>query len=345
MNKRQRLIKLKETKNKMLKNKRGITLIALVVTIVVILILAGITIGMIVDDNGIISKAKETRGQTIIANEKEIINRAKMSARISGQSEISTKEIVKKAIIKEAGNNKIEIIEEDEDLIVKFVETGNEYTVKYDKEPKIIFDKDKIEVSIEEGIAEDVSLTAITENITGELNWTSSNTDVATISGSGNTRTITVKTAGSAIIVVSSGKYTAMCNVTVKNATMIKLLCISQEGETTYCNAKEGMTWGEFVNNPRYNTIGLRIWNDIVIQSWEQLKNIAENNFKILNANTFFNAAGDTTLIFTWQTVDSSYDGKFMQCWPTVPNNTYSKEKLLEKVEAEGGTIKNWDVE
>ena len=259
MNKKQRLIKLKETKNKILKNKRGITLIALVVTIVVILILAGITIGMIVDDNGIISKAKETRGQTIIANEKEIINRAKMSARISGQSEISTKEIVKKAIIKEAGNNKIEIIEEDEDLIVKFVETGNEYTVKYDKEPKITFDKDKIEVSIEEGIAEDVSLTAITENITGELNWTSSNTDVATISGSGNTRTITVKTAGSAIIVVSSGKYTAMCNVTVKNATMIKLLCISQEGETTYCNAKEGMTWGEFVNNPRYNTIGLRI--------------------------------------------------------------------------------------
>lgn len=345
MNKKQRLIKLKETKNKMLKDKSGITLIALVVTIVVILILAGITIGMIVDDNGIIGKAKEARAQTIIANEKEIISRAEMSARISSQGEPVTKEIIKEAIIEEAGNNKIEIIEEDEELIVKFFETGNEYTVKYAKAPKITFDKAKIEASIEEGVAEDISLTAITENIEGELNWTSSNIDVATISGDGNTRTITVKAAGTAMIVASSNGYTATCNVTVKNAKIIKLLCISQEGGTTYCNAKEGMTWGEFVNNPRYNTIGLRVWNDIVIQSWEQLRNIVENNFEVLSANTFFNAAGDTTLIFTWQTVDGSYDGKFMQCWPTAPNNTYSKEKFLEKVEAEGGTIKNWNVE
>ena len=38
----------------MLKNKKGITLIALVVTIVVLLILAGISISLIVDKNGII---------------------------------------------------------------------------------------------------------------------------------------------------------------------------------------------------------------------------------------------------------------------------------------------------
>ena len=40
----------------MLKNKKGITLIALVVTIVVLLILAGISISLIVDKNGIIQK-------------------------------------------------------------------------------------------------------------------------------------------------------------------------------------------------------------------------------------------------------------------------------------------------
>lgn len=42
-----------------MKNK-GITLIALVVTIVVLLILAGITIGSISNHNGIIEKTKET---------------------------------------------------------------------------------------------------------------------------------------------------------------------------------------------------------------------------------------------------------------------------------------------
>ena len=45
----------------MLKNKRSITLIALVVTIVVLLILAGVTISLLLDENGIIAKSKDAR--------------------------------------------------------------------------------------------------------------------------------------------------------------------------------------------------------------------------------------------------------------------------------------------
>ena len=46
-----------------MKNK-GVTLISLVVTIVVLLILAGITIGTIFNDNGIIKKAQEAANAT-----------------------------------------------------------------------------------------------------------------------------------------------------------------------------------------------------------------------------------------------------------------------------------------
>ena len=42
-----------------IKEKRGITLIALAVTIVIILILAGVTIDAVFSENGIINKAKE----------------------------------------------------------------------------------------------------------------------------------------------------------------------------------------------------------------------------------------------------------------------------------------------
>ena len=42
-----------------IKEKRGITLIALAVTIVVILILAGVTIDAVFSEDGIINKAKE----------------------------------------------------------------------------------------------------------------------------------------------------------------------------------------------------------------------------------------------------------------------------------------------
>ncbi len=51
--------------NKNFKNKqeRGITLIALVVTIVVLLILAGVSISLVLNNNGVISKAKDAKNQ------------------------------------------------------------------------------------------------------------------------------------------------------------------------------------------------------------------------------------------------------------------------------------------
>ena len=45
--------------------QNGITLIALIVTIVVLLILAGITISLVFSDNGIIKKAQEAAEKTI----------------------------------------------------------------------------------------------------------------------------------------------------------------------------------------------------------------------------------------------------------------------------------------
>ena len=52
-------------KNKKLKIKqeKGITLIALVVTIVVLLILAGVSISLVLNNNGVISKAKDAKNQ------------------------------------------------------------------------------------------------------------------------------------------------------------------------------------------------------------------------------------------------------------------------------------------
>ena len=48
----------------MLKKENGITLVALVVTIVVLLILAGVSISMVLGNNGLITKAKEAKNAT-----------------------------------------------------------------------------------------------------------------------------------------------------------------------------------------------------------------------------------------------------------------------------------------
>jgi internalin A len=66
---------LKELK---ISNKNGITLISLVVTIVVLLILAGVSINMLFGDGGIITKAKEARIMTIISGIKEQMKSEKL---------------------------------------------------------------------------------------------------------------------------------------------------------------------------------------------------------------------------------------------------------------------------
>ena len=56
------------------RNNRGITLIALVVTIVVLLILAGVSLAMLRGENGIISKAQKSARETRLAKTKESIS-------------------------------------------------------------------------------------------------------------------------------------------------------------------------------------------------------------------------------------------------------------------------------
>ena len=50
-----------------MKKEQGITLIALVITIVVLLILASVTIAMLTGDNGILSQANKAKLSTILS--------------------------------------------------------------------------------------------------------------------------------------------------------------------------------------------------------------------------------------------------------------------------------------
>ena len=55
-----------------MKNNKGITLVALVVTIVVLLILAGVSINLVLGDNGIIAKAKEAQRKSAEASQNDL---------------------------------------------------------------------------------------------------------------------------------------------------------------------------------------------------------------------------------------------------------------------------------
>lgn len=61
---------------RMQKNSKGITLIALVITIIVLLILAGVTIATLTGDNGILKQADKAKTETTMGEEKEAIGLA-----------------------------------------------------------------------------------------------------------------------------------------------------------------------------------------------------------------------------------------------------------------------------
>ena len=67
----------------MFKKENGITLVALVVTIIVLLILAAVSLTMVLGENGIASKAKEAASKTEIANAQDAVNRAINEAQIT----------------------------------------------------------------------------------------------------------------------------------------------------------------------------------------------------------------------------------------------------------------------
>ena len=130
---------------KMLKNKNGITLIALVVTIVVLLILAGVTLNLVLDNNGIIQKSKEARSETIVADEKEKVEMAYVSAALKKLGDTVTAEELQEELDSSVGAGKTVVTSNgDGTLNVLFNETGHNYNVDEGTVEKVEIDNTKL---------------------------------------------------------------------------------------------------------------------------------------------------------------------------------------------------------
>ena len=111
--------------------ERGITLIALITTIIVLLILAGITIGAITGSNGIIGQAQSAKEETEIAQEKEIIDISTVEAMGKNNRGNLEEEEFQNAIDKHT-NGKATVSDIGEEFEVFFEESNRYYTVDKD---------------------------------------------------------------------------------------------------------------------------------------------------------------------------------------------------------------------
>ena len=158
--------KLKEQ----LKINKGITLIALVITIIVLLILAGVTIATLTGDNGILTKAQNSKEKNAQKTVEEQINLAVQASRIN-EGLVIDKDILEQ----ELTNNGIEITKSENDELPWTVKKdGYVYTISENGEVK---EKEGIaittgDIEILKGSTEGKKVSAqILSGETGTIKW------------------------------------------------------------------------------------------------------------------------------------------------------------------------------
>ena len=158
--------KLKEQ----LKINKGITLIALVITIIVLLILAGVTIATLTGDNGILTKAQNSKEKNAQKTVEEQINLAVQASKIN-EGLVIDKDILEQ----ELTNNGIEITKSENDELPWTVKKdGYVYTISENGEVK---EKEGIaittgDIEILKGSTEGKKVSAqILSGETGTIKW------------------------------------------------------------------------------------------------------------------------------------------------------------------------------
>ena len=215
---------------------RGITLIALAVTVIVLLIISGVTISYMTGENGIINQSKESKKFAGTVEEKEVLNTS-VTAAVGKSSKSKVEENnLKKYLNQNVGDEVKDYTLEKRDgyYSVTFTATGNEYVVwengtvqdmdEYQKTPYLKLDPSELNALETESSQ---VIKAITNVDNPNISWETSNENIVTIQKKSNTEiTVTGKNNGSAVITAKMDKLETKCQVTV--ITSPKEIILSQ---------------------------------------------------------------------------------------------------------------------
>ena len=120
--------------------ERGITLIALVITIIVLLILAGVSIAMLTGDNGILTQANNSKEKTALAEEEEQRKLLEQEAYMEKYKDVKTELTEEEATAQgwEYKNNNI-ISYKGQDSVLYFpTKIGNSFITYYESTPPFL---------------------------------------------------------------------------------------------------------------------------------------------------------------------------------------------------------------
>ena len=205
---------------KIAKTSKGITLIALVITIVVLLILAGVSIATLTGENGMIAKANQAKEASKKAELRERIQLAVIASRANTTGEID-KEVLHDELAKIEGIGDLP----DKDANFPWEVTAGGYTIKITEDGDVNIQGDATEpttpseialtgitinpesAELEIGGTIQIEVTKEPSNTTEKVIYESNAENVATVDESGK---VTAKAEGTAIITVKGEKTTSV---------------------------------------------------------------------------------------------------------------------------------------
>ena len=179
---------MRKTNEKLAENNiKGITLIALVITIIVILILAGVSINMLTGENGILTQAKRAKEETEISTEKEALQLTMINREMSDDEKYNIGEELKDRTLANGDDWKIISINDTNKIydtgyyfvgkgtnLENYGETKNEWIINYDTGEVIQLPEDgytKLEYGQNLAVKDGLILNADPVNMSDENSW------------------------------------------------------------------------------------------------------------------------------------------------------------------------------
>lgn len=235
------------------KNNRGVTIIALVVTIIVMLILAGVTLSNITGGNGMFFNAKRSKDMTEIEEEKRILNISIMSAIKSSANGKISEDNLKVALDNNNLKDKYEINKKDDlkygtifEITIK--KSMNVYTILEDgtlveeESDEIVLNPNSIPSLI---IGKTTEIQAETTS-SSKINWKTSNEEIVVINED-STDNKKIKISG-----LKSGSATIEASIEIKKGDVT-------ETKTAFCKVNVVNEQAEQVKKILLNTSNVLI--------------------------------------------------------------------------------------
>ncbi len=218
-----------------MKEQKAITLISLVVTIIILIILAGVSINIFIGDNGLLEKAKYAKEAQIIAEIQEKLELQKADLKISENASLELEQYIQKILEKDAiKGHKIELEYKSTSNIYAYILVDDKYEFLIEKEEnqniKITYNGEtilvdsinlnKTETTINIGSKETLEVTLLPEKASNKsVIWESSNSEVATVEN-GVVTAISEGECTITAIAAHSINKTATCKVNITYATL-----------------------------------------------------------------------------------------------------------------------------